>query len=72
MMTFEDKVARIRSHRNNIDRYHRLLDTYLSDIEREYVEGRLSTEAAALEALAGEVLHPHRYAAIGAAASAPA
>jgi hypothetical protein len=36
------------SHRNNIARYERLLKTYLTDIERNYVEMRISEEQAAL------------------------
>jgi hypothetical protein len=37
-----------QAHRNNISRYQRLLETYLTDIERNYVESRLSEEQAAL------------------------
>ncbi|MET4724471.1 hypothetical protein ABIF63_008577 [Bradyrhizobium japonicum] len=40
-----------RAHGKNIDRYHRLLKTPLSDVERSYIEWRLSQEQAALEAL---------------------
>ncbi|WP_347338769.1 hypothetical protein [Bradyrhizobium zhanjiangense] len=52
MMTLEVKLARLRTHRNNIHRYHRLLKTRLSDLEREYIESRLSEQRAALENLA--------------------
>lgn len=52
MMTLEDKLARLRTHRNNIHRYHRLIKTRLSDLEREYIESRLSEERAALVSLA--------------------
>lgn len=45
-------LDRIRAHRNNIDRYRRLNRTKLSDIERRFIERRLSEEEAALEALA--------------------
>lgn len=40
-----------RAHGKNIDRHHRLLKTTLSDVERSYIEWRLSQEQAALEAL---------------------
>ncbi|WP_100235278.1 hypothetical protein [Bradyrhizobium forestalis] len=44
-------LARGRAHSRNIDRYHRLLKTHLTDVERNYIEWRLSQEQAALEAL---------------------
>ncbi|MGL3109149.1 hypothetical protein [Bradyrhizobium sp. BR 1432] len=52
MMTLEEKLARLRTHRNNIHRYHRLLKTRLSHLEREYIESRLSEQRAALVSLA--------------------
>jgi hypothetical protein len=48
MMT-EERIARLRTHKNNIDRYRRLLKTKLSEIERQYLEKRLSEEQAAME-----------------------
>lgn len=48
---FDEYLARIRAHRNNIHRYRRLQRTTLSDLERRFVERRLSEEQAALEAL---------------------
>ena len=47
-------LARIRAHRNNINRYRRLLRTRLSDLERQFIERRLAEEQAALDALAHE------------------
>jgi hypothetical protein len=41
-------LARIRTHRNNIHRYRRLLGTKLSDVERQFIERRLSEEQTAL------------------------
>jgi hypothetical protein len=49
---FDADLARIRAHRNNILRYRRLLKTRLSDLERQFIERRLSEEQAALDALA--------------------
>lgn len=44
-------VARLRTHRNNIDRYRRLLKTKLSEVERQYLEARLFEEQSALDTL---------------------
>ena len=55
VMTLEEKLARLRSHHNNVRRYRRLLETHLSDLEREYVEGRIFAERAALQALAPDM-----------------
>jgi hypothetical protein len=48
----DEKLARLRTHRNNIDRYRRLLKTRLTEIEQQYIEKRLSEEQSALERLA--------------------
>ena len=37
----EEDLARLRAHRRNIHRYRRLLETQLSELEREYVSRRL-------------------------------
>jgi hypothetical protein len=47
----EESLARLRTHRNNIDRYRRLLETKLTDFERQFIETRLSEEQSALDAL---------------------
>ena len=47
----DENLARIRAHRNNIHRYRNLLQTLLSDIERQFIERRLSEESSRLEAL---------------------
>jgi hypothetical protein len=46
MMT-EENLARLRAHRNNIHRYRRLLRTHLTELERQYLENRLSAELEA-------------------------
>jgi hypothetical protein len=43
--------ARLRTHTNNIARYRRLLETNLTELEREYLQRRLSEEQSDLEAL---------------------
>jgi hypothetical protein len=48
---FEQNLARIRTHRNNIHRYRRLLQTELSDLERDFIARRMADEQAALDAL---------------------
>ena len=40
--------AVIEARRNNIFRYHRLLQTRLTDIERSYLRSRLAEEETAL------------------------
>ena len=44
--------ARSRTHRDNIARYRRLLETRLTDFEREYIQRRLLEEQSELETLA--------------------
>ena len=39
-----DRIARLRNHELNIERYQGLLKTRLSDIEQHYIEKRLSEE----------------------------
>lgn len=50
----DENLAHIRAHRNNIHRYRSLLQTRLSDIERDFIERRLSEESTALEALTSQ------------------
>ncbi|MDI3562400.1 hypothetical protein [Bradyrhizobium sp. Arg816] len=50
----DENLARIRVHRNNIHRYRSLLATRLSDLERQFIERRLSEESSALEALTSQ------------------
>jgi hypothetical protein len=53
MMTMTDeKLALLRAHRNNISRYHRLLQTELTEFERRFIERRLSEERSAVERIA--------------------
>jgi hypothetical protein len=52
----DESLARMRSHRNNIRRYRELLKTRLTELEREYIERRLSEEQSALQALTSTAL----------------
>ncbi|WP_407154685.1 hypothetical protein [Bradyrhizobium sp. STM 3557] len=45
------ETALWQAHRNNINRYERLLETYLTDMERNFVELRLWEERTALRLL---------------------
>ncbi len=43
----DQNLARLRAHRNNIQRYRSLLGTKLSELERAYILRRLRDEEAA-------------------------
>ena len=48
----DEKLALLRTHRNNITRYRRLLKTKLTEYERQFIERRLSEERSAMENVA--------------------
>ena len=48
----DEELARLRTHRNNIARYRRLLETKLTNFERQFMEKRLSEEQSAFKRLA--------------------
>jgi hypothetical protein len=56
-------LERLRAHQKNIDRYRRLLGTHLSDLERSYIERRLSEEQASIKGLLRETF-PDRLSAL--------
>jgi hypothetical protein len=70
MMT-EMTQERLRAHRNNIHRYQRLLATHLSDLERAYIERRLTEERAGVEAVLQQALPDRLHARIGQATCGP-
>ena len=41
---FEETQARLRTHHKNIQRYRQLLETALTDFERDYIGKRLFEE----------------------------
>jgi hypothetical protein len=47
----DEKFALLRTHRNSISRYRRLLKTKLTEFERQFIERRLSEERSAMERL---------------------
>lgn len=52
----DEQLALLRAHRNNIHRYQRLLRTKLTDVERRFIEKRLSEERSAVEEIAATPL----------------
>jgi hypothetical protein len=40
----DETIARLHTHQKNIDRYQRLLQTKLNEVELQYLEERLSEE----------------------------
>ena len=49
----DEKLARLRTHRNRISRYNRLLKTNLTELERRFIETRVAEERSAMESLVG-------------------
>jgi hypothetical protein len=47
----ETRIVQLRTHQKNIDRYEGLLQTKLSEAERQYIEKRLSEERLAMAML---------------------
>ena len=45
----DEQFARMRTHRNNIHRYRQLLQTKLTELERDFIEKRLTEEQSALD-----------------------
>jgi len=45
------RFALIRAHDDSIRRYQRLLYTRLTDLEREYIESRISEERSTLQSI---------------------
>jgi len=41
----DSRIVRLRTHQKNIDRYEGLLETNLSEVERQYIEKRMSEDA---------------------------
>jgi hypothetical protein len=48
---FEENLALLRTHHKNVQRYRQLLETRLTDFEREYISKRLLEEKVAIETL---------------------
>jgi hypothetical protein len=48
---FEENLALLRTHYKNVQRYRQLLESNLTDFEREYIGKRLLEEQLAIETL---------------------
>ena len=48
----DQQLAQLRTYRSNIQRYRNMLKTRLTDLEREFVQKRLTEEQYHLENLA--------------------
>jgi hypothetical protein len=51
----DQQLARSRTHRSNIQRYRKLLQTSLTELERQSIEKRLIEEQSNLESLATSI-----------------
>ena len=47
----DEQFAQMRTHRNNIHHYRRLLRTRLTELERQFLERRMAEEQSKLESL---------------------
>jgi hypothetical protein len=47
----DEKWAHLRARRDSVRRYRRLLQTELTELERQFVERRLNEENSAMESL---------------------
>lgn len=51
----DQKFVRLRTHRRNVQRYRNLLQTSLTDLERQFVQKRLTEEQSNIESLANSL-----------------
>jgi hypothetical protein len=51
----DENFARLRTHRNNVQRYRHLLETSLTALERQFIAKRLAEEQSAIEALSASM-----------------
>lgn len=54
-MIDDHRSARLRTHRSNIQRYRNLLQTSLTELERQFVLRRLTEEQSDLDGLANSL-----------------
>ena len=56
----DQQLVRLRTHRRNIQRYRNLLQTSLTDLERQFIQKRLTEEQSNLESLANSLSNDFR------------
>ena len=61
----DQQLARLRTHRSNIQRYRNLLQTSLTELERQFVLKRLTEEQSDLESLASSLPDDFRGSKVG-------
>ena len=49
------QLARLRSHRSNIQHYRNLLQTNLTELERQFIQKRLTEEQSNLESVSNSL-----------------
>ena len=54
----DETLAQFRARRQNINRYRSLLQTSLTEFERDFIKRRIAEEEAAVSALAFEASPP--------------
>ena len=52
----DESLARLCAHRENIDRYRRLMRTNLTALEQDFIERRITEEQLALDRLVAETI----------------
>jgi hypothetical protein len=55
-MIIDENLVVLRTHRQNIDRYLRLLQTNLTALERDFIERRIVEEQTALDCPASDTV----------------
>jgi hypothetical protein len=53
----EARIVLLRTHQKNMDRYEGLLEAKLSEVERQYIEKRMSEERLAMPMLMNAPKH---------------
>jgi hypothetical protein len=54
------QLARLRSHRSNIQHYRNLLQTSLTELERQFIQKRLTEEQSNLESVSNSLPNDFR------------
>jgi hypothetical protein len=47
----DERIVRLRTYRKNVERYLRLLQTTLTEVEQQYIQRRLTEEQSAMDLL---------------------
>jgi len=58
MMMIDQQLARLQAHHRNIQRYRNLLQTSLTELEREFVEKRLTVSCCRFDGRLVKLIPP--------------